>query len=83
MYVIFKFRRIVQIIDCCKYLGQQSSECETKGLVSILSNLNANDPKLSLRVKQTLQSAQQEGCIAILTLNFDQASLSYNHVIMF
>ncbi len=55
------FRRFVQIVDCCKYLGQQSSDSEAKGLVSILTNLNINDPKLSIRVKQALQSAPQEG----------------------
>ncbi len=54
-------RRVVQIVDCCRYLGQQSAECDTKGLVSILTNCSPADPKLSLRVKQTLQTAQQEG----------------------
>ena len=55
-------RRYVQILDCAKYLTQQSSEMETsKSMVSILSNHKVHSPEISIRVKQVLVNAQQEG----------------------
>ena len=60
------YRRYVQILDCAKYLTQQSSEMDTnKNMVSILSNHKINSPEISIRVKQVLVNAQQEGMIPL------------------
>ena len=62
LITLLAHRRYVQILDCAKYLTQQSSEMETsKSMVSILSNHKVHSPEISIRVKQVLVNAQQEG----------------------
>ena len=55
------FRRFMQIVSVSQYLSKQSSECDPKGMVCILSNLDANDLRLSLRLRHVLASIHQEG----------------------
>lgn len=56
------FRRYVQIVDCAKYLGTQTSQEETtKGMVSVLTNHGITSAHVSIRVKQVITTAQHEG----------------------
>ena len=57
------YRRYVQIVDCAKYLSAQTGVEETSSaaMVSVLTNHKINSPDVSIRVKQVITTAQQEG----------------------
>ena len=56
-----RYRSFLQIIDCCKYLAQQSGDCESRGLACILTPYKVASVDISIRVKQAISSAQQDG----------------------
>ena len=54
----------MQVVDCAKYLAQQCTDTSDSGgssMVSILSKHQVNSPEISIRVKQVLSSALDEG----------------------
>ncbi|XP_067932030.1 nonsense-mediated mRNA decay factor SMG5-like [Watersipora subatra] len=54
--------RIIQIIDCCHYLSEQSPDCHPSGMVSLLTNDNFTT-HASPRVQQKIQQIQQQGLV--------------------
>ncbi|KAK2182507.1 hypothetical protein NP493_352g03040 [Ridgeia piscesae] len=62
--------RFLQIVDCCKYLAQQSGDCEPHGLACILSPYKVTSADISIRVKQAISSAQQDGIAVQTALEF-------------
>ena len=51
----------MQIVACCQYLSEQGSECNAKGMVALLTNLDSSNPQLPLRLRQLLVTTKQEG----------------------
>ena len=58
---------MIQIIECCQYLSEQSPECNPSGMVSLLTNDNFST-HVSARVKQKIQQIQQQGEYIIVLL---------------
>ena len=54
-------RRFFQIIDCCKYLSQQSGFSDPKGMVCVLTNQDVKGLDASLRVRHAVGVAQEQG----------------------
>ena len=51
-------------MDCAKYLSTQTGVEEgSSGMVSVLTNHKINSPDISIRVKQVITTAQQEGML--------------------
>ncbi|KAF6039138.1 SMG5 [Bugula neritina] len=48
--------RILQIIDCCKYLSKQSEEWTSFSMVSVLTNVNFSTNHVSPKVRQKMRS---------------------------
>ncbi|XP_013389352.1 protein SMG5 [Lingula anatina] len=51
----------IQLVDCYKYMAQQSTECDPKAMVAILTNYNLSNSDVPPRVQQAITTAQQEG----------------------
>jgi protein SMG5 len=60
--------RFLQILDCCKYLAQQSPSCDLHSMVCLLTKTKINSPDVSIRTKDIILLAQREGlCMQSIT----------------
>jgi len=59
--ICLSYRRILQIIDCCKYLSKQSEEWTSFSMVSVLTNVNFSTNHVSPKVRQKIEQVQQQG----------------------
>lgn len=53
-------RRVVQIIDCCKYLAKQNPNCDLRSMVTLLTKIQVSS-SISVRAKEILAKAIDEG----------------------
>jgi hypothetical protein len=59
---MYAFRRLGQIVDCAYYLCQQTPDCDSRCMVSVLSvAAAASAVNISLPLKQMLAAAHQQG----------------------
>lgn len=52
--------RVVQIIDCCKYLAKQNPNCDLRSMVTLLTKIRVSS-SISIRAKEILAKAIDEG----------------------
>ena len=55
------FRRFIQIVDCCKYLANQTPNCDIRSMVCLLTKVSINSSDVSIRTKEVISLSLKEG----------------------
>lgn len=55
------FWRMLQIIDCCKYLSKQNPNCDLHSMVTLLTKTRVSSSNISFRTKELISKANEEG----------------------